>query len=297
MTPRQNGEQEMVALVKNADDGPMITMLSGISDETELPTERKPVSNHFKRWILLALLLLAFGASMLLFDTEEEEERPVDGDVVFKDPSTESDTPFVNNSTVIDPYLEFPDQANEIYAELDAREILPPLNDDDDYSAPALLQRFVAAKEKLFEKLRGDYGDAFEPMWMREQGATAGRSFLVPTTSGNASFSIGRLERKLTMKILQVQMLMKKKRLSSLHHSKTKKKNHKLMIPFIWATGGHSASAGHGNYHNESYTAAMERAAIGVFEAAGIHFIGRNYAMGGTGSGPELALVRLRIRV
>ena len=28
---------------------------------------------------------------------------------------------------------------------------------------------------------------------------------------------------------------------------------------YIWATGGHSAAAGHGNLYNESYTAYMER--------------------------------------
>jgi hypothetical protein len=52
---------------------------------------------------------------------------------------------------------------------------------------------------------------------------------------------------------------------------------------FVWATGGHSASAGHGNLFNESYTAFLERAIMDVFGSIGIDFIGRNYAMGGTG--------------
>jgi hypothetical protein len=51
---------------------------------------------------------------------------------------------------------------------------------------------------------------------------------------------------------------------------------------FVWATGGHSASAGHGNLFNETYTAFMERAVKDVFAAMGVDFEGRNYAMGGT---------------
>ena len=47
-------------------------------------------------------------------------------------------------------------------------------------------------------------------------------------------------------------------------------------VPFIWATGGHSSAAGHGNLYNESYTAVMERGVVDVFDAVGIEFIGRN---------------------
>lgn len=52
---------------------------------------------------------------------------------------------------------------------------------------------------------------------------------------------------------------------------------------FVWATGGHSSSAGHGNLYNESYTAYLERAIKDVFGSIGIDFIGRNFGMGGTG--------------
>ena len=52
---------------------------------------------------------------------------------------------------------------------------------------------------------------------------------------------------------------------------------------YVWATGGHSAAAAHGNLYNESYTAYMERDVKTVFASIGIDFEGRNYAMGGTG--------------
>jgi hypothetical protein len=49
-------------------------------------------------------------------------------------------------------------------------------------------------------------------------------------------------------------------------------------------------AAGHGNLHNETYTAFMEVAAQPIFESVGIEFEGRNYAMGGMRSAPEFAL-------
>ena len=58
----------------------------------------------------------------------------------------------------------------------------------------------------------------------------------------------------------------------------------------VWATGGHSAAAGHGNLFNESYTSFLEQAVSNVFGAIAIEFEGRNYAMGGTPSAPEMAL-------
>jgi hypothetical protein len=40
----------------------------------------------------------------------------------------------------------------------------------------------------------------------------------------------------------------------------------------------------------ESYTAVLERGVREIFAACGIDFVGRNYAMGGTGSAPEAAI-------
>jgi hypothetical protein len=52
---------------------------------------------------------------------------------------------------------------------------------------------------------------------------------------------------------------------------------------------GTAAAAGHGNLHNQSYTAFMESAAKPVFDAIGIQLEARNYAMGGMASAPLLA--------
>jgi len=61
-------------------------------------------------------------------------------------------------------------------------------------------------------------------------------------------------------------------------------------VPFTWVTAGHSACAGHGNLFNQSKTHRLEELASKVFSAAGVNFIGKNYAMGGMGSGPELGM-------
>uniref|UniRef100_A0A7S2XME9 Uncharacterized protein n=1 Tax=Attheya septentrionalis TaxID=420275 RepID=A0A7S2XME9_9STRA len=58
----------------------------------------------------------------------------------------------------------------------------------------------------------------------------------------------------------------------------------------IWALGGHSAAAGHGNLYSQSYTAELERLGRQVFGPLGINFEGRNYAMGSMSSAPEVAM-------
>jgi len=58
---------------------------------------------------------------------------------------------------------------------------------------------------------------------------------------------------------------------------------------FVWATGGNSVGAGHGNLYRESYTRVMERTARGMFQAAGLALEGRNYGSSATRSAPETA--------
>ena len=63
-----------------------------------------------------------------------------------------------------------------------------------------------------------------------------------------------------------------------------------LFEPYVWATGGHSASAGHGNLYNETYTAFLQEDLKEVFGSVGLDFIGRNHAMGGTSSNGMVAM-------
>ena len=48
---------------------------------------------------------------------------------------------------------------------------------------------------------------------------------------------------------------------------------------FVWANGGHSASAGHGDFYRESYTAMLGRDVQPILGGLGLDFQVRNYAM------------------
>jgi len=61
-------------------------------------------------------------------------------------------------------------------------------------------------------------------------------------------------------------------------------------VQFNWVVGGHSAAAGHGNLLSQSYAGVIERTLQPVFQQFNVSMYGKNYAMGGTSSGPEIAM-------
>jgi hypothetical protein len=98
-----------------------------------------------------------------------------------------------------------------------------------------------------------------------------------------------RMRRRMMRKLLQV--LLNRSQQQQQQQQSTVDSNININnVTFVWATGGHSSSAGHGNLYNESYTPTLDRRARDVFGAVGISFEGRNRAMGGTNSFPEIAL-------
>jgi len=171
------------------------------------------------------------------------------------------------------------------------------------------------AREEMIKTLKQDYGeDVFKAMFEEPDGTSrgytafwgAGDKSSNPTDQGPSK---ARFRRKLKIKLLEVQSAVLKEESSLLgcncvatmigsRHQDGNTNNDEVTLPeiprsyskFVWATGGHSAAAGHGNLYNESYTAYMERSVMNVFQAVGIDFVGRNYAMGGMSSGPEIAL-------
>jgi len=178
-----------------------------------------------------------------------------------------------------------------------------------------LLVLATKAREDLIKTLKQDYGeDVFKAMFEEPDGTSrgytafwgAGDKSSNPTDQGPSK---ARFRRKLKIKLLEVQSAVLKEESSLLgcncvatmigsRHQDGNTNNDEVTLPelprsyskFVWATGGHSAAAGHGNLYNESYTAYMERSVMNVFLAVGIDFVGRNYAMGGMSSGPEIAL-------
>jgi hypothetical protein len=169
-----------------------------------------------------------------------------------------------------------------------------------------LLNRASEAKEQLLDKLRIDYGEYFDPMFVDKENGSYRP--VRPITESGKSFE--RLKRKLMIKVLTMQS--KLKTLDSDYNgcdcfngtdkalrndvvdltseTDTTTETDTTFGKYVWATGGHSAAAGHGNLFNESYTAYMERDLKDVFGSIGLEFEGRNYAMGGTSSAPEISM-------
>jgi len=144
----------------------------------------------------------------------------------------------------------------------------PPVSIED------LVTKFENAKTIMLEKLKVDYGaDNFKNMFFDDDGTCRGRSAFISPTQTNASWD--RIKRKMTMKVLE--------------HMR----GHEAS--FVWATGGHSAAASHGNFFNQSYTWYMENDVKDVFGALGLGFIGKNYAVGGMSSSPEVGLCQQSI--
>lgn len=172
-----------------------------------------------------------------------------------------------------------------------------------------LVQLVVEQKNKFENQLKADYGaENFQNIFyvQSNNGEWISRGRQAFGTPDRPSWS--RMKRKFMIKILQAQIEMHKRRrrrsnilLREEEDQRGWRRRRQQLLTnkqdsddyyaqFIWANGGHSSSAGHGNFYWETYTAVMERPMKNYFGALGIRFIGRNYAMGGTSSGEEIAL-------
>lgn len=155
-------------------------------------------------------------------------------------------------------------------------------------------QLVIQAHDKLLSRLKAGYGEEnFEKIFLVSGKSRGRHAFL--SANHEEGISTKRFQRKLKMKILEMQVAVQAER-EALKDSSSRNLADDTVGPadhyqrFVWSTGGHSASAGHGNIFNESYTAVMEDAVVGIFGSIGIDFEARNHAMGGTASGPEIAL-------
>ena len=90
------------------------------------------------------------------------------------------------------------------------------------------------------------------------------------------------LVRKLAQKILQAQYISVE--------TETKPKT-----KFVWATGGNSQAAGHGNFMSEAFTHVLTTRITPMFHSLGIEFEGRNYGMSGSRSAPEVSMCSAEI--
>jgi hypothetical protein len=155
-----------------------------------------------------------------------------------------------------------------------------PLKVKTDFSEISnLRQYFKLAKEKMVQGIKVDYGEYYDDLFTHNSSAgvsvSVGRVlFRSPSADGDEDgISWDRFKHKLMRKLFQVMNAS----------------DRNATVPFVWATGGHSVTAGHGNFVDESYTAVMERNVKSIFHAVGIDFVARNYAMSAAHSAPEAA--------
>ena len=137
------------------------------------------------------------------------------------------------------------------------------------YNTNQLIAKFDIERAKFREKLNVDYGKETVDSIFFETVDGVSRSTVRSIFKGITAAWDG-MKNKMARKILAAQIA-------------------EAPQPYVWATGGHSASAGHGNFFTESYTATMGVAGGPIFEAVGLDFLARNYAMGGTSCGMEVA--------
>jgi hypothetical protein len=127
----------------------------------------------------------------------------------------------------------------------------------------------------MIDKIKVDYGEYFDAIFLGKPVYT-----MSPTSND-------RLKRKLMVKILEMQVALLQKGCTACTDEGIA---NTTFVKYVWATGGHSSAAAHGDLFDESYTAVLGRDARIVFESIGIYFEDRNYAMGATSSGSEISM-------
>jgi hypothetical protein len=258
------------------------------------PTESSKVrTRNMTRCIVVILLLTVLGCGMLILDEKEEGsvlQHETRGEVTTKSPPPTKS--IISSSTG--------SCGNFCQARLTQRR---KRHGGDFLSNDDLLQLATRSQAESVAALKLSYGEEhFAKIFQ-----TNGRLRQTMIGANKKGPSIKRFQRKLQMKILEVQAAIQKENAglkdgcdcngdSQDEQRRRLDKNNTLpsvddyFANFVWATGGHSASAGHGNLHSESYTAFMEVTAKPAFDTIGILFEGRNYGMGGMSSAPQLAL-------
>ena len=180
---------------------------------------------------------------------------------------------------------------------------------------PKLLDSVLEAHEQMLQRLREDYGDEhFEKIFRRHGDESKSESEPEPDQLAPEEKLQYRPIRPFGPEDVQYNGRWNAEE-KELYRAKTEPQNfhsaanfrRKMIIKilrahsrsystpsnagtFVWATGGHSAAAGHGNLFRESYTKVMEAAVSGVFAASGLELEARNYAMSATSSASEMSM-------
>ncbi|CAB9528297.1 expressed unknown protein [Seminavis robusta] len=167
-------------------------------------------------------------------------------------------------------------------------------------------------RTKFHERLRRDYGNEnFANIFLLQDSDDETQSHGRTIYTSPHGLSWDRLKRKLMIKILDAKVAAMKRasgeKMTDRHQHEDAEVEYSIRrltarslsshtgderyySKFVWATGGHSSAAGHGNFLPEAYTAVLEKRVKPIFASLGIEFVAKPYAMGGTPSGEEVAL-------
>ena len=205
-------------------------------------------------------------------------------------------------------------KANELCANVCTQRRLKRTGGVDLLDRKELLKQVLDAKDFLLTRLKKDYGEYFDPIFVNKE---TGKYRAIKAMNED---SMATLKRKLMIKVLSMQSTLAS-RDSDFHGCDCSSgkdmalredildldpddtsllfegidNNDATFEKYVWATGGHSASAGHGNLYNETYTAYMERDLKVIFGSVGIDFEARNYAMGGTSAATIVSMCHKEI--
>ena len=160
--------------------------------------------------------------------------------------------------------------------------------------------------EKLLDSIKEDTGEYFESIFTVQppvinitttQDKFKYQGTVCPTPE---CLSYDRMKRKLKLKVLKMMDAIQKSESNVQGCDCIKNEGEFMGAPhdnsvydapdfyetYVYANGGHSSAAGHGNKFSESYTAVAGRDMRHVWESIGIQMIDRNHAMGGQVSFP-----------
>eukprot|EP00980_Cylindrotheca_fusiformis_P029802 scaffold23881_cov127-Cylindrotheca_fusiformis.AAC.3 len=161
-----------------------------------------------------------------------------------------------------------------------------------------ILRLAKEGREKTIKKLREDYGEYFDSIFI-EGGDKDGKPTSYRGLTALGSQSRERLKNKLKLKVLRMMSNVNASESSVMGCNCMKKQGKANGSPddsannvpnfyekYVFANGGHSQAAGHGNTFKETYTAYFAEDVRPIMEAIGIDLIDRNYAAGGMKATP-----------
>ncbi|CAJ1962078.1 unnamed protein product [Cylindrotheca closterium] len=161
-------------------------------------------------------------------------------------------------------------------------------------------------RANLHDKLKEDYGQYFESIFIKEPGPNATKDSpptyqgMTPITENGPSRN--NFKRKLKIKVLKMMESIKISDenvhgcncLTKTGSTAENEESFAADIPdyyqkYVFANGGHSSSAGHGNTFSQTYTAYMGEDLRFVWDAIAVEMVDRNMGMGAMSACPHIS--------